>query len=173
MSESLRFLVVMLALVALCGVSACVGERAGGGAGEGEERRDQPSEDVLSRSAGVDTAAPVDYQVFDSVVHAEDPRKVEYRVLALNRAGRPSLSRTLRLVLDSIGRADSSLVAARAVLYLYDSAAPRRGNVMPRLWGEWVPGVGWDSATAESRKQPHVIYTYDAPSQSTSPGGRE
>ncbi|NIR44074.1 MAG: hypothetical protein GWN99_06110 [Gemmatimonadetes bacterium] len=173
MSDSLRFVTAVLAAAALGGVAACVGERSDDEAAGDDVPAVEFPEDYPKGRAGVDTAAPVDYQVFDSVVHEEDPRKVEFRVLALSSANRSSLSKTLRLVLDSIGRADSALVAARGVIYVYDPTAPRRGNVVPRLWGVWVPGVGWDSATAESREEPHVVYTYDVPSQGTPPGERE
>jgi hypothetical protein len=154
---------MLLASAAVCVASGCVGERADDGVDAGEER-------AANRGTVVsDTVAPVGYQVFDSVVHSQDPRKVEFRLLALRNADRPSLVKTLRSVLDSISQSDSVLVAARGVLYLYDASAPGRGNVVPRLWGEWVPPVGWDSANAASRGMPHVIYTYNLPAPESPP----
>lgn len=156
MGETIRLVTVALAAATLCVQNGCVGEQT-------EESADQERDRSYPTVAVTDTVAAVGYSVFDTVVHSQEPRKVEYRLLALQNAERPALVKALRLALDSIGRADTTLVAARGVLYLYEAAGPRRGNLVPRLWGEWVPHVGWDSASAASRRVPHVVYTYNLP----------
>lgn len=157
-------LAVTLAALFAAAAMGCVGEQSGQQPGErleDEEFGGPFPADYGSPRATRDTAQPVGYQVFEVRVKSEEPRKVEYRLMVTEPAGQAALHKTLRTVLDSIGRADSSLVAARGILYLIRSTGRRRATLLPWLWGEWVPPAGWDSASAESRQDPYRVYTYD------------
>jgi len=144
-------------------VTGCVGEQSGSAAeeqaGEVIELPFDPDE-VLS-GVLVDTTATFSYRTFEVTVTSESPRKVVYRLLTLE-AGEPRVfAKTLRMALDSIARADSSLVAARAILYTFEPTGPRRGILTAHAWGEWLPLSGWDEAEAGHSDVPNRIYTYN------------
>ncbi|HSG81209.1 MAG TPA: hypothetical protein VLC48_03090 [Gemmatimonadota bacterium] len=142
--------------------AGCVGEQS-----RPQERRARQPGDVPApasskyRGPVADTAQPVDYRLFDTRIESESPRKVEYWIMTAEVTDQASLSKTLRVALDSIAGSDSTLVAARGILYTVKPIDNRRGELTPRVWGEWVPPTGWDGATAESRAAPHRIYTFN------------
>jgi len=156
-----RALWVASALLA-ASILACVGsesERGSAGAaarreGEAVQRR-QPTSTLEW-----DTVPALEYELFQASIDSEVPRKATYRFLLLQSGTTTALSKTMREVLDSLGRADTALVAARAVLYEYRPTGPRGGKVLPRAWGEWVPPEGWDGASADSRRRFHRSYIY-------------
>ena len=162
-----------LALIAslLFGVVGCVGEQSRPGS-------DQPGEeaevvefpfDTRDRYAGTfeDSSAMLTYQTFETVIESENPRKVLYRILAAESSDPASYVKTLRSALYSLISNDSSLVAARAILYTYRPTGPREGELTARVWGEWLPPSGWDgagsAAPADSAVAPNRIYTYNRP----------
>lgn len=64
------------------------------------------------------------------------------------------------MALDSLARADSALVAARAIMYTGRLTSPREMTLFPSAWGLWIPPEGWDSATVESRSRLHRTFVY-------------
>jgi hypothetical protein len=122
----------------------------------------------------VDTATTLRYHAFERRVESEHPRKMFFRIMVLEEGGQDQLSRTLRLAIDSIARADSSLVAMRAAMYTFRPTGPRRGVLTARVWAEWLPPVGWDEAgtAADTSSAPNRTYLWDRPrAWYTSPSG--
>lgn len=153
-----------IACAAVAGlIFGCVGEqsRPPGERGRQGAMETPAPPDSEAHTVFADTVSPVDYQVFQTRVQSERPRKVEYRIVTLAEANQASLSKTLRLALDSIAGSDSSLVAVRGILYIYRPMTQRRGDLEPRAWGEWVPLDGWEAASEASRAGPHRVFTYD------------
>lgn len=159
--QGMRKVACVFALACTAGLAlACVGgERnvrsEAENARKPETARPPPTTLVLP-----DTVSPVDYQVFEKSLESEQPRKALIRLLVLSPAGRPALGKTLRVALDSLGRADSTLVAARAILYTGRTSGPSEMTLKPVAWGEWIPPEGWDRATAESRSRLHRTFVY-------------
>jgi len=155
--------VLWLASALLASLLACVGESDRGlaraPAGREGEAVQQPRQPAGS-SLEWDTIPALEYQLFDASIDSEVPRKATYRFLLLRSGTAAAVSKTMREVLDSLGRSDSALVAARAVLYEYRPTGPSGGKVLPRAWGEWVPPEGWDAATSASRQMFHRSYIY-------------
>ncbi len=102
---------------------------------------------------GVDTVSPVAYQVFERTALGTGGDRAMFRVLVLVPAAPEALAKTLRIALDSLGRADSKLVAARAVLYTARPTGALEARLVPRAWGEWVPPEGWEAANGSARKR--------------------
>jgi len=109
---------------------------------------------------GVDTVSPVAYQVFERTALGTSGDRAMFRVLVLVPATPEALGKTLRVALDSLGRADSKLVAARAVLYTARPTGALEARLIPRAWGEWVPPEGWGAASVASRKRYYRTYIY-------------
>lgn len=157
--------VVVLGSLACFATASCVGE-------ESRPGEDEPQEEIIElpfdpdevrSGVFVDSAGTVEYHTFESTVVSESPRKMFFRVMALELGEPEELSKTLRLALDSIARADSSLVATRATLYTFRPTGPRRGVLTAQVWGEWSPPVGWEEAgtEADTGSAPNRIYLYD------------
>ncbi len=162
-SNALRLIV----LVSLLGGAAvgCIGEQSRPGSEEAtEEEIELPfdPDDVFS-GVFVDSAATLSYHTFETIVESEHPRKMMYRIMALELGDTESLTKTLRTALDSVARADSGVVAARATLYTFRPTGPRKGILTARVWAEWLPPSGWDDAgtAADASAAPYRIYTYD------------
>lgn len=155
--------VVWVASALLASILACVGESDRDSprvpAGREGVAAQQPRQPAVS-SLELDTIPALEYQLFQASIDSEDPKKATYRFLLLRSGTAAALTKTMRAVLDSLGRADPALVAARAVLYEYRPTGPTGGYVLPRAWGEWVPPEGWDGATAASRQTFHRSYIY-------------
>lgn len=137
----------------------CVGSEPG----EQEDvvaREPQTKAPPSATIASADSVRPHDYIVFDPTVDSEDPRKVTIRLLVMAEATRSSAGKTLRVALDSLARNDSSLAAARAVLYVGRSIGARELELYPVAWGEWVPPEGWASATVGARNRLHRTFVY-------------
>ena len=153
-----RWMAVM-ALAALSAfASSCVSNESGSErdatietAGEGDG--------ISGGSVYVDTVGPLPYEIFEQVVESEDPRKVTYQMMMLREGGFEAMSRTLRLALDSLSKADSSLVAARVTLFEVVPLDNMRGKLVARAWGEWIPREGWEGARSR-RGAPHRSYIY-------------
>ena len=142
--------VMVAALAALSAIaSSCVSSESGS---EESSTIEIPEEDdsIGGGSVYVDTISPVPYEVFEQVVESEDPKKVTYRMMMHGEGSWDALSRTLRLALDSLTNADSSLVAARVTFYQIVPVDNMRGKLVPRAWGEWIPREGWDKARSGS-----------------------
>ena len=151
-------------MVLLAGLWACVGSETGGRTPDGGNQQDadrtRPREDAGVRVVYEDTVAPIDYQLFESEPDQEEPKKVTYRLMALESGSVESMTKTVRLALDSLQRADTSLVAVRAVLYVFRPTARMEGKLIPVVWGEWIPPDGWDAAVASERSRIHRSYVY-------------
>ncbi len=111
---------------------------------------DEYSEDV----------AALEYQVFEQVVVSASPRKTLHRLLVFFPESRAGLLKTIRVALDSIAAADTTAVAARAILYAFRPTRPGEGDVIPVVWGEWVPPEGWAEAGPDSRRRLHRTFVY-------------
>jgi hypothetical protein len=151
-----------LAIAVVWLTGGCVGDQSS----PQDERAREPADPSVPAMSGyrgpvADTAQLVSYQVLETQVESESPRKVEYWLVTTEVTGTASWSKTLRLALDSIAAADSTLVAARGILYLLEPIDDRRGRLTPRVWGEWLPAAGWNDAGEESRGELHRIYTYN------------
>ena len=145
---------------------ACVGSEGGSAGGsarrEGEAARatQQQARRPAVRGVDVDTIPVLEYQLFEESLASREPRKAVYRFLLMRAGSTEAVGKTLRLVLDSLARADSGLVGVRAILYEFRPTHVNEGKLLPRAWGEWVPPEGWDSATADSRTRFHRSYIY-------------
>ena len=147
---------VLAAVLAIA--SSCVSsENQGGERGTMQTLQDDDS--VSGGSVYVDTITPVPYEVFEEVVDSEDPKKVMYRMMLLGEGSWEALSRTLRLAMDSLARADPDLAAARVTFYKIVPIDNMRGNLVAQAWGEWIPREGWDRARA-GRNRMHRSYVY-------------
>ncbi len=78
----------------------------------------------------------------------------------MESTGTLGLGRTLEVALDSLGRADSTAVAIRGILYVIQAEDRMHGRLVPRIWGEWLPASGWTDASAGARRGPHTIAIY-------------
>jgi hypothetical protein len=138
-------------------VTACVGSEGGA-----REERDASgsSEAPVGGRAFVDTVSPVAYRIFEVDTLSNSPRRALYRFMALADANREGMAKTLRVALDSIGRSDSSLVAARAILYTIHRTSVSEGRLVPRVWAEWVPPGGWDSVGTQRGRRAYRSYIY-------------
>lgn len=153
-----------LSLALLAGLCACVGSETGGrtsdGGSEADANRNRPREGAGVVVVSNDTVAPIDYQLFEAERDDEEPKKVTYRLLTFEPGSRESMTKTVRLALDSLQRADTSLVAVRAVLYIFRPTDRMEGKLVPVVWGEWIPPDGWDAAVAGERRRVHRSYVY-------------
>ncbi len=152
---------------------ACVGSE-GGDAASGA-RRPEPGvsaaelrnavvpDDVRRGGTGVghsEEVAAHEYQIFEQIVVSASPRKTLHRLLVMFSDSRERLNETARVALDSIAAADSTVVAARVIVYLFRQSGPNEGDVIPVVWGEWVPAEGWAGADRDSRRRWHRTYVY-------------
>jgi hypothetical protein len=151
-----RSTAAVLGLLAAGFALGCVGSEKG----EGQDTQVILPDSVPPVLVYRDTVSPADYKIFNSVEASRRPKKVLYRLLVMQRATSEVLSKTLRVALDSIARTDSSLAAARAILYTFRRTGPTGGKLVPRVWGEWVPREGWDRAPPRSRKRVYRSYIY-------------
>jgi hypothetical protein len=130
-----------------------------------DEARDEDGAEAFSKgsaavSAGRDTVSPVTYHVFDRTPIGTSGDRAVFRVLVLVPAAPEVLGKTLRLALDSLGRSEPGLVAARAILYTVRPGGSMKAQLTPRVWGEWVPPEGWEAAAASARRKPYRTYIY-------------
>ena len=151
-----------IAVLFLAGFAlACVGsepDAIDGGAGSAEE----PPQTRIPPgvSVSMDTVSPTSYQLLREAVNSEDPLKVTLQVLVPSAATPVVVSKTLRVALDSLRRAESSLAAARIVAYVGRMTSSLEMKLYYAAWGEWVPPEGWDSTTNESLTRLHRTFTY-------------
>ncbi len=156
MNRTSPFAVIPIVAVAMCVAVACVGE-----SGDGSTSAAPEAPAGVAPGVNRDTVASLEFAVFQTEVDSEEPRKVTYSLMISEDAPASVLSKTLHEALDSIGRADSTLVAARAVLYLARRAGAQQLRLRARIWGEWLTAEGWDDATTASLGAPHRTYTYN------------
>jgi hypothetical protein len=153
-----------LAVALLAGLWACVGsetgERTSNRGNDQDADRSRPLERARAGAVYVDTVASIDYQLFEAEPDDEEGKRVTYRLMALESGTQESMTKTVRLALDSLQRADTSLVAVRAVLYVFRPTARMEGKLIPVVWGEWIPPGGWDAAVASERNRIHRSYVY-------------
>lgn len=156
-----RILVAALA----AGLCACVGSETGGtasgnrGSDQSASRPPAPAETAV-KAVYLDTVPPLRYQVFEIVPEEAEPQKVTYRLMMLRPGTQKSMTKTVRLALDSLQRADTTLAAVRVVLYAFQRTARMEGKLIPVIWGEWVPPDGWDDARPSERRRIHRSYVY-------------
>jgi hypothetical protein len=124
-----------------------------------EETHEGPRVLEISQEA-IDTVSPIRYTVFREAVESEKPRKLMFHAAALEPGNPERWAATLRGALDSLAQADTMLVAARAVMFTIGEVQGRVGKLVPVVWAEWVPPVGWDQATPASRETVHRTYIY-------------
>jgi hypothetical protein len=153
-----------LAVALLASLWACVGSETGqqtsSRGSNPDAARSRPVERARGGAVYLDTVAPINYQLFESKADDEEPKKVTYRLMALGPGTLESMTKTIRLALDSLQRADTSLVAVRAVLYVVRPSGRMEGKLIPVVWGEWVPPDGWDAAAVSERRRIHRSYVY-------------
>ena len=138
--------------------AACIGSEPGGRSENRVEARTGSTEGggkVFAR----DTAKALRYHVAQTLVESEVPRKVTLHLVVMGETTKQGISATLRSALDSLGRADTTLVAAQAVLYTI-RARPGVVDMVPTAWALWAPPEGWDSAGTGSGKGPHRTFVY-------------
>jgi hypothetical protein len=151
--------------VSLAALSACVGSEGGERATSGASGRERstaaaPRNEREAGAVYADTVTPAQYQLFKVDTESEEPKKVVYRMMVLERARAAALSKSVRLALDSLSRSDTSLVAARAIMYVFVPKDRSGGRLVPVVWGEWVPPEGWDKGTTRARERVHRSYIY-------------
>jgi hypothetical protein len=151
--------------VTLAAVMACVGSETGerttsASASQESNTAAAPENERETGAVYVDTVTPARYQLFQTDTDSEVPKKVIYRMMVLERARLAALSKTMRLALDSLSRSDTSLVAARAILYVFLPTDRSSGRLVPVVWGEWVPPEGWDQGRTRTRERLHRSYIY-------------
>ena len=148
----------------LAGLWACVGsetgERTSNRGNDQDANRSRPREAARVGAVYLDTVAPINYRLFETEPEDDAPKKITYRLMALQSGNQESMTKTVRLALDSLQRADTSLVAVRAVLYIFRPTARMEGKLIPVVWGEWVTPEGWDAAAAGERRRIHRSYVY-------------
>lgn len=150
-------------LGAVCALAlSCVGGE--NGARRADDGGDPPAERTATRRATTtvdyDTIPVAEYQIFQTVVESEQPRKLTVRLLAGGSIDRFSAAKTLRTVLDSVSRADSLAVATRAVLYSPLPGGAMEAELEPVAFALWVPPEGWEGASEDSRGRLHRTYVY-------------
>lgn len=150
--QSTRYALVLAAGLA----AACVGSEPGG---RSENRVEARTGSTEGRVFGRDTAKALRYHVAETRVESEVPRKVTLHLLVMGETTKQGISATLRSALDSLGRADSTLVAAQAVLYTI-RAKPGIVDMVPTAWALWAPPEGWDSAGTGSGRGPYRTFVY-------------
>lgn len=146
-----------LALGALVALPACVGSADSESAGGRAEDRVPPDPSAAARW---DSVQPVPYHLFERLYSADDSSRLLARFLVLGEHRPEALSRTLLVALDSIGKADSSLMAARAILYTASAMRGNRATLVPSVWAEWVPPEGWERAGPRDRRTIHRTFVY-------------
>lgn len=154
----------ILVMALLAGLGACVGSETGGstterGSDQGASRSRAPENAGVS-AIYLDTVSPLPYQVFEVVPSEDESKRVTYRLMSMSPGAQESMIKTVRLALDSLQRADTSLVAVRAVLYAFRPTSRMEGKLVPVVWGEWIPPEGWDEAAPTGRKRIHRSYVY-------------
>lgn len=77
-------------------------------------------------------------------------------------ASSEQIRQTLVRELQERSRADTSLVALRAVAYKPRRVEGKRdeATLVPVGWGEWLPPGGWVADDPGARERTHRIYTY-------------
>ncbi len=161
---------MVVVLVSASLVLACVGgepDSAESGEAKAGSRADSQAEPVTSEGVSFerDTTPPAPYTVFKTDVVAEQPRKVIFHFFVRGRVTRAGVSATLRAMLDSVGAADSTLAAVRAIAYagqVTTESSRTSMRLLPVGWGAWIPPEGWDSVTAESRSGFYRTYVYSS-----------
>jgi len=153
-----RFGLGALATATMAAMVACVGSDDSPRA---EQRATPPPSVVSNQPTRWDSVQPLPYQMFERVYVEKDSSRLLTRLLVLGQPEREALSKTVMAALDSLGRADSSLVAARAILYTALMTEPGRATLVPRLWAEWVPPGGWGSTEARGPRTVHRTFVYD------------
>lgn len=162
------------ALAAVCAFAgACVGSEGGGGTwvaqrADADVSAEEPrapvvSDGVTPSGPGVayrEDVAALDYKIFEQAVLSASPRKTLHRLLVMFPESGERLSKTARVALDSIAAADTTVVAARVIVYAFRPSGPNEGEVIPVVWGEWVPAEGWAKAGPDSRRRWHRTYVY-------------
>ncbi len=151
----LGMMVAALALLAMA--ASCVSSEDSRGNRATETAQDDDS--IGGGSVYVDTVSPLPYEIFESVVVSQDPKKVLYRAMILREGRWEAVSRTLRLAMDSLTSADPDLAAARVTIYRIVPIDNMRGNLVAEAWAEWVPREGWDEARG-GRNRMHRSYIY-------------
>lgn len=158
-------------------VNACVGSEGSGSSTQ--ESSGYASDRTLvpeSATADWDSVATLSYRMFDRAPWPGDSSRVLTRFVVMRTAEEAesdALAKTLMTALDSIAGADTSLVAIRGILYTARPTAPGRANLVPRVWGEWVPPGGWEMETTQGRRQIHrtLVYHLDPGWQLPEPTG--
>lgn len=164
-TESIGHVVRQILVAALlAGLWACVGSETGGSTSErGNDQdasRSRTPENSGVSAIDLDTVSPLPYQVFEVVPSEDESKKVTYRLMSMRPGPQESMIKTVRLALDSLQRADTALVAVRAVLYAFRPTSRMEGKLIPVIWGEWIPPEGWDEASRTGRRRIHRSYVY-------------
>ena len=148
-------------------VCACVGsEGSSSGAGRSPEASSATNIASESATSGWDSIAPLGYRLFERTPWPDDSTRALARFVVMRTTENVEsdvLARTMMTALDSVAAADTNLVAVRGILYTARPTAPGRANLVPTVWGEWVPPGGWDAQPPHGRRGAHrtLIYHMD------------
>lgn len=140
--------------------AACVGSEGGRAATQKADQSTKPPQESSAQHVDFDTIPAAVYQVFDTTVDSQLPRKMTIRLVVLQPIAGLMVTRTLQQVLDSVAKADTTLAAARAILYTGQPSGPRRMRLQPTAYAEWLPPEGWDSAGTGHGHEVHRTYVY-------------
>ena len=143
----------LITIPAVSSALACVGSEDGGQVEERDTR--QPG----ATSFGRDTVSPLTYLPVEIVVESEEPRKLTLHLIVPPAPTRQQKMATLRAALDSLSRADSTLAAARAILYA-GQPNPEAVDFIATGWAEWVPPEGFEEAPPRSPGRPYRVYVF-------------
>ncbi|KPK65475.1 MAG: hypothetical protein AMS21_04575 [Gemmatimonas sp. SG8_38_2] len=149
-----------VAIVLIVAAAGCVGSETGarGSLAAGDSSAIQPI-----RVSYADTVSPLQYHLIERLEESDAPKKVLHRLVVFGEGSQDRFGKTLRVVMDSLTSADTSLVALRAILYEVVRTSETAGGLRPRGWAEWVPSEGWDAAATSRREGTHRFYVYTTP----------
>jgi hypothetical protein len=163
-AQSSRSIVVLWLATLLV---ACVGsEGSSSGAGRASDGSSPTNVASEAATSGWDSIAPLHYRLFERTPWPDDSSRTLVRFVVMRTAEDAEsdvLAKTLMMALDSVAGTDTSLVAVRGILYTARPTEPGRANLVPTVWGEWVPPGGWDAEPPKGRRRAHrtLIYHMD------------
>lgn len=154
-------------LAVLLAGAACVPDepersRDAGAAAAREGEGAAASAEGATSASDVPDVEEIPFQVFRTDDADFAPGRETLHALVPFDASQEQIRQTLVGELQERSRADTSLVALRAVAY-----KPRRvegkeneATLVPVGWGEWLPPGGWVTEDPGARERTHRIYTY-------------
>lgn len=124
------------------------------------EQSEAPPGQAPTAMGTVPETEPIAYQVFDEEPATFAPGRRLLHILVPADASAEQIRQMMVKLLMERGEQDTTLLALRAIAYKPVSRGAHEADLVPVVWGEWLPPEGWVGATAESRKRLHRVYTY-------------